>query len=284
MRAWVDSCRRRDDFPVQNVLVIELVTDADSRRVMCTVDPDDGGRIVSLAVDGRELFVNTADPMMRGCYPMVPFAGRVRDARLEFDGRTHPLRPNAPPHSIHGSVLDRTWTVSGHTESSVSLTVDLGPHWPFRGFAQHHIGMRPDGLDLELSVTAHDRMPAQVGWHPCFAKPSTTRLAFDHMLVRDAAGITTGSPRAADPMTALPGNVDDCFVGVSTPDGRLRLTVSGIDISLSSDCEHWVVYDQPVDSTCVEPQSGPPNEVNDHPHILEAGGSLARFLTIEWDS
>lgn len=259
--------------------MIELTTGADSRHVACTVDPHDGGRITSLVVDGRELFVNRRDPMMRGCYPMIPFAGRVRDARLDFDGRTHHLRPNAAPHSIHGTVFDRPWTVTGHTASSLLLTTDLGPHWPFRGFAQHHIGVRPDGLDLELSVTAYDRMPAQVGWHPCFVKPTATRLAFDHLLVRDAAGIATDTIQTSEPR-----NVDDCFFGVATKDRRLGLTVSGVDISLSSDCDHWVVYDQATDSTCVEPQSGPPNGVNDHPHILESGESMARFLTIEWNS
>ena len=259
--------------------MIELVADP---LVRCTVDPLDGGRIVSLLIDGREMFItDNPNPLLRGCYPMVPFAGRVRDARLEFDGRAHQLRRNAPPHSIHGTVFDRSWTVTGRTSSSLLLTVDLGPEWPFRGFAQHHIDLRADGLRLDLSVTAHERMPAQVGWHPCFVKPTATRLAFDHLLPRDASGIPTHTSVAV--VTDVV-DVDDCFVGVATRDQRLGLTVEGVDLNLSSDCDHWVVYDQPADCTCVEPQSAPPNGVNDQPHVLEPGESLGRFLTIEWDS
>ena len=37
-----------------------------------------------------------------------------------------------------------------------------------------------------------------------------------------------------------------------------RDTRSNIDAS----CDHWVVYSEPADSICVEPQSEPPDFVN----------------------
>jgi len=247
-------------------------------RATCDVDPDAGARIVSLSVDGRELLVTDGpDPLARGCYPMAPYAGRVRDAQLLFEGRRHHLRRNAQPHSIHGTVFDRRWTVDSTGPTSLVMSTDLGPHWPFAGTVTQRFTLHPDHLALELELRADERMPAQVGWHPCFVKPTAAHLRFEHMIERDERGIAT-----ADRVRHEPVDVDDCFEDVSTPDGRLGLSVNGVDVSLSSDCRHWVVYDRPTHSTCVEPQSGPPNGVNACPDIVEAGGSLRRFLTIAW--
>jgi aldose 1-epimerase len=117
-------------------------------------------------------------------------------------------------------------------------------------------------------------MPAQVGWHPWFLKPSHTSLIFESMLQRDGHGIATTFRKRTDAV-----NVDDCFINPLAP---LSLTVNEVKLVLSSDCSHWVVYDQPIHATCIEPQSGAPNEINDSPVILAPGESLARWFTIAW--
>lgn len=247
-------------------------------RATCDIDPVNGGRITSLVVDHHELlFTDSAEPLLRGCYPMAPYAGRVRDAVVHVDGRSHPLRRNADPHSIHGTVFDRAWRVTHQDRTSVAITIDLGPLWPFRGSVTQRISLHPDHIRLELELHAVDRMPAQVGWHPCFVKPTSTDLRFRHMLERDRHGIATATRVKRDPV-----DVDDCFEGVATADGLLRLTVAGVGITLASDCSHWVVYDRPTHTTCVEPQSGPPDGVNFCPEFVNAGGSIHRFLTIGW--
>lgn len=247
-------------------------------RATCDIDPENGGRIVSISVDGRELLVVDGDePLLRGCYPMAPFAGRVRDAQLLVDRQIHHLRLNSPPHSIHGTVFDRGWVVDSALPDSVTLSTGLGPHWPFTGTITQQIKLHPNHLELELELHADERMPAQVGWHPCFVKPTVTSMRFAHMLVRDEHGIATTQRVEHDPV-----DVDDCFEDLITPDGRIGLTVNGVEIALTSDCRHWVVYDRPAHVTCIEPQSGPPNGVNSCPDFIEAGGSLRRFLTIAW--
>ncbi len=77
-----------------------------------TIDATAGGRFASLAVDGHELLLTDgAGPIWWGCYPMAPFAGRIRDGWLTFEGREYQLERNLPPHAIHGTVLDRSWRV-----------------------------------------------------------------------------------------------------------------------------------------------------------------------------
>jgi galactose mutarotase-like enzyme len=41
------------------------------------------------------------------------------------------------------------------------------------------------------------------------------------------------------------------------------------------------MYDIPLNATCVEPQSGPPNGVNDSPLVLDPNTSLTKNFTIE---
>src|SRR5690606_34548827 len=104
--------------------------------------------------------------------------------------------------------------------------------------------------------------PVTIGWHPWFVKPVTDRLEFEAMYRRGADGLPTGE--LVDP---TPRPWDDCFV---RPRGPLRLHYAdpsgGADqalvVTIASDCDHWVVYDEPVHATCVEPQSGPPDAAN----------------------
>jgi aldose 1-epimerase len=133
---------------------------------------------------------------------------------------------------------------------------------------------------MSLTVEADEDMPAMVGWHPWFRKPERSPVGLVSMLRRDRAGIATNEcvHRPAGP-------IDDCFVGrfdgrTNDVDELLTFRVANVDLDLSSDCTHWVLYDEPSHATCVEPQSGPPNQVNDAPVVLVAGESMTRWFRI----
>ncbi len=132
-------------------------------------------------------------------------------------------------------------------------------------------------------------MPAAVGWHPWFprrlagtagrpAAPSAPAiLGFDaaRMLVRDSEGIPSGA--LVEP---TPRPWDDCFTGLrSAP----TLTWPGVlALELTSSCDFWVVYDEPPDTICVEPQSAPPDFVHHDPLIVEPGRPLRATMTWRW--
>ena len=206
---------------------------------------------------------------------MVPYAGRVRSGVVRFNNIDYQLPLSLPPHAAHGTVFAQSWNVVDVTASSIELFTNLDSQWPFGGSVSQRIELQNDLVRLELSVTAGDHaMPAQVGWHPWFCKPSRMSLIFESMLQRDEHGITTTIHERTDAV-----NVDDCFINPTAP---LSLTVNGVDLVLSSDCSHWVVYDKPSHSTCVEPQSGAPNAINDSPVILGPRESLTRWFDIAW--
>jgi aldose 1-epimerase len=96
------------------------------------------------------------------------------------------------------------------------------------------------------------------------------------MYERDAEHMPSG--RIVEPR---PGPWDDCFVNTAP----VGLRFPGFDVTVTSDCDHWVVFDEPRDATCVEPQSGPPDAFNlaePGPAVLEPGGEHVRTMTIEW--
>lgn len=225
------------------------------------VDPVMGGRLASLVVGGHELLVTEGDgPIYWGCYPMVPFAGRVRDGRFRFAGRRHQLPLTMPPNAIHGTVLDRPWHVMTRSDQHVELVTDLGPDWPFQGEVVQTVALVAGGLEASLELRAAEPMPVVLGWHPWFRRTiDGTAAALDFearsQYLRGQDGLPTG---ATVPPTPRPW--DDAFTDLVMPP---RLTWPGIArLELRSDAPFWVVFDERPDAICVEPQTGPPDAFN----------------------
>jgi len=226
-----------------------------------TVDPSAGGRIASLVLRGREVLVTDgASPLWWGCYPMVPFAGRIRDGRFLFRGRAYHVPLTMPPNAIHGTVFDRAWQVTFRGEDRVELESELGPDWPFRGRVTQAIVLVPGGLEATLTVEATDAMPVVLGWHPWFRREVdgiAAELDFEAhaMYARDSSGLPTG---ATIPPTPRPW--DDAFTDIVIPP---RLTWPGVlRLDLRSTAPFWVVFDERDAAICVEPQTAPPDAFN----------------------
>jgi aldose 1-epimerase len=254
--------------------------------VRLVVSARDGGRITSLVVGGDELIVTEGyGPIRWGCYPMVPFPGRIRDGRFTFQGREVRLPINLPPHAIHGTVFERAWTVAGPDR----LVIDLGPDWPFAGRVEQTFDLRPDGLRVALTLEADEPMPGAVGWHPWFRRvlsgtagrpiapsaPAELRFEADRMYLRGDDGLPTGALTEPGPPPW-----DDCFIGVHAPPrvewpGRLALEVR-------SSADHWVVYDESLDGICVEPQTAPPDFPTIAPRTVEPGTPLRATMDWAW--
>jgi aldose 1-epimerase len=253
------------------------------RRGAIEVDlaPEAGGRIAQIRVDGIEQLIGPDDgwPAMIawGCYPMVPWAGRVRDGLFRFEGRDWQLPRNLGEHAIHGVGFAMPWQVESIDEVSAHLSLALPEDagWPFGGVARQHIAIIGNEVRMALSVQAGQRpMPAEIGWHPWFRKPDRLEFMPSRMYPRDAEGI------AILPLVPpAPGPWDDCFLH----EGDIALHREGRALRLSSGCTHWVVYDGTAHATCVEPQSGPPDAFNLAQRILQPGEELEVSLALAFD-
>ena len=248
--------------------------------VRAIVLPDAGGRLGSVVVAGHELLVNDNrdDPVRWGCYPMAPWAGRIRLGRFAFGGRQHQLPLGAPPHALHGVALDRPWRVDGAT----TISIDLDERWPYPGRVRQEFALDEEGLDVTMTLEAGEPMPATIGWHPWFRRvlvpgdpPVALRFVADEMLVRHEDGVPTGE---RTPPT--PGPWDDAFTGVR--DGPVLEWPGRLRLELTSSCAWWVVYSMPEHAVCVEPQSGPPDALNQAPEIVRPGQPLSHTMRWRW--
>ena len=249
------------------------------------VQPDNGGRISSFTVDGLELLRTPDDDpggMHWGSFVMAPWAGRTRRARFVFDGVEHELPINAGAHAIHGTVRDRVWTVVDSGTGHARLTCDFGPNWPFPGWVEHTITLHADHVDLELTMhAANGRMPAVGGWHPWWRRqltagaPARLGLPAGAMYVRDEEGIAV-SQLVPPP----PGPWDDCFTDLSGP--PVLTWSDALELVIGSDCPCVVVYDEPAEAICVEPQSAPPDALNADPAIAEPGQPVVVHSSWRW--
>lgn len=258
----------------------ELFTIANGPLVV-TVAPFAGGRIAQIIHRGEPLLVEygpeTSAMIAWGSYPMVPWAGRVRDGRFDFQGNSYELPLNLGEHAIHGVGFAFPWRVDRHEENLIELSLALpnDERWPFGGEARQCIEAGSGCLKMKLSVRATERaMPAVIGWHPWFLKPERLDFTPRKIYPRDGRGIAV-TP-CVDP---TPGPWDDCFIN----NDPVRLHYAGQSVRLLSDCSHWVVYDETTYATCVEPQSGPADSFNIEPTVLQPGEALERNFLIEWE-
>lgn len=246
------------------------------------VDAERGGRIASLEVAGHELLVPAGDrqPLRWGCYPMVPWAGRVRHGRFEHRGAIHLLPRNLPPHSAHGVGFTAPWTLIDETE----IELELGPPWPFAGRVTQRFDLDGTGLTVTMTVTAAESMPLVMGWHPWFRRrldgpggPVEAELAFGPAMMYelDDEAIPTG-----ELVSPPPGPWDNCFVSL-----HRQPTISWpgvVDLELTSSCDHWVVFTEPEHALCVEPQTDAPDAFNRSPEVVEAGGQRRAWVRFGW--
>lgn len=280
-RAW-DTLRRGD---------VEVVVDA-----------GDGARLRSVRLGGHELLHTTpqrsdggVDPLSYGSFVMAPWAGRIRDAHARFGDRSLTFTPDEDGHGLHGLVLDRPWDTVGPGIHEVHLpAADRTPATPPTSATSMALGwfepltirqelqLRDDGLELRLTATPAAPTPVTLGWHPWFVRrfddaDATVSLPDGaRMLAKDPAGITTD--RRVPPS---PGPWDDTFVDLDGPivvawGDRLRLEIS-------HDGPAAVVFTGRSHAICVEPQSGPPNEVNGPaPRVVTPQQPLTMISSWRW--
>lgn len=223
------------------------------------VAPDSGGRVAAISHRGVELLIgpehsSAIDPFAWGCYPMVPWCGRIAHGRFRWNDQDIRLELNAGEHAMHGTVLDVPWQVENASENHIEMSCSLARHgWPFEGQVVHVVRVGNGHVSLALEVQAGETMPLQVGWHPWFMKPQSFFTTFKSMYERAEDYSTTSHLIAPSEQPW-----DDCFI-----DGEVKpFRIGDVTVRLSSTCDHWVIYDQPTHATCIEPQSGPPNGVN----------------------
>jgi galactose mutarotase-like enzyme len=175
-----------------------------------------------------------------------------------------------PPRLIHGTVRGVAWSrIDDRT-----IEAPLGPQWEWAGRVRQTFDLHPDHLAVTATLeTDGEPFDAALGWHPWFTKPASVDLDAETMLERGPGHLPTGR-RVPRP----PGPRDDCFAGIRWP---IRLTwANGVEADVEADgCDYAVLYDEQAGTTCVEPQTSPPNATLGHVTVTQP---LRAAMRIRW--
>lgn len=154
--------------------------------VELVVLPEVGGRLHRLRAFGidvlrtpDDLTEHIRDPFFWGGYPMLPWCGRVASGLTRVDSKLVDLPANnAEGWAIHGQAYAAPWQVIGN---STLRFKGGGEGWPWSYEAGMSFSVEGAALtvDMSLTNTSDEPMPAGIGLHPWFAGPPLLRIPAD---------------------------------------------------------------------------------------------------------
>ena len=134
-----------------------------------------------------------SSPLEAACFPLVPFANRIRGGSFVCDGRTVTLPANmaGDKSPIHGQGWQSPWSVESRSESGAVLSFHHeADAWPWDYRAVETIVLSEEGLSLTLECEnlSPEPMPCGLGFHPYWPCDGATRLrtAVTHAWTIDA--------------------------------------------------------------------------------------------------
>jgi aldose 1-epimerase len=235
--------------------------------------------------DGASLL--RGDPHGMASFPLVPFASRIRNGCLQFEGRAHRLRREllVDRHALHGNAWRGAWAVEAHAERFARLSFESdGAGWPAPFRAVQQFELSAEGLTQTLSVENRGcgRMPLGLGVHPYLPRPPGTQLktCVQQMCEVDAELLPTGRWLRPPALEALRrgADVDALLLDNSFCGWSRRAEVAWADerrlmIHAEPPLELLAIFaPRGAPYFCVEPVSNAPDWIN-RPD-LNAGGAV----------
>ena len=206
---------------------------------------------------------------LSGCYPLIPFSNRVAQAKLVWNGTSHPLVKNfvGEEHSIHGIGWQRAWEVLEHTDNFCMLSFEHsgGAAWPFAFDASQTFRFHGSALEMTMSITNQSAQasPVGLGWHPYFIKRAASRIAFEASGMWQMSGEKL--PTHLQPSKGITQDcaglaIDNCFEGWN---GQVALRDEAMHVAIHSDMRRLVVFtNHEKDFVAIEPVSHANNAMN----------------------
>lgn len=247
-----------------------------------------------------------------GIYPLLPYWGRISQARLQHAGQVFALapHPDALPHTLHGTAHQARWSVQAHTGDKLVLGLRQPPdaHWPWPYEAELVYTLWRHALHVAIALTnsGTEPMPAGIGLHPYLARHGDMALRFTAPRcwppTADYLATVESDTPAADDFSRGRRLDDAAFTrfysgwngvaDITAPDGGLP-GLPSLRITASPSLDHLVLHQPPAAPyVCLEPASHTSDAFNlaadDVPgtgtHVLAPGERLSGWVAFDTHS
>jgi aldose 1-epimerase len=244
------------------------------------IAPELGGAVTRFDFDGKPVMrpapEGVASPLDCCSFPLVPYANRIENGLLKFEGRQYrlPLNFGDHPHALHGHGWQTAWRVETVSKDHATIAFDHAPDaWPWAYSAEQEFALADDGARMKLTIRSRDDkpMPFSLGFHPYFPRTAGSKLTakVSGMWKADSTMLPT---EPGTPLVDLPGGVviseapfvDNCFSGWRPP-AVIEQPELGLVITLqaSAQCPFFHVFiPTGTDYFCAEPTTAMPNAFN----------------------
>ena len=250
----------------------EVVTLADG-PVQVDLLPSVGARLHRLRAFGHDLLhspeeldLHRREPLRWGGYVMAPWCNRIAAHPITVLGRLVDLPANFTDRTaIHGQVFATAWDRVG---DGLFRVEGGGDGWPWRYECTFEVAIQDTVVRLELGLTNRDTspMPAGVGLHPWFRRPSGLRINASEVI---RSNLDPGaSPEAVSgdhdrrSLGQMPEDFDATWCGPGEPAVELAWREQAVMAALRARADGgvWIAAASPaaVDAMAVEPQTHAP--------------------------
>jgi aldose 1-epimerase len=237
--------------------------------------PEVGARLHRLRAFGRDLLLTPDDPATHlddpffwGAYVMAPWCNRIEARPTPIGDHVLDLASNFPDGSaIHGQVYERPWDRLPDGSFAISGGGDGWP-WTYEMWMRVAIHGATLRIDLRLTNTAPDPMPAGVGIHPWFLRPLQVAIHADGFYADNLA--TEALPRPVEgpfdlrTMGPMADDLDGTWAGVTEPPVELRWDDPGLRMTMRTNPPApYIVAASPgrIGAVAVEPETHAPQAV-----------------------
>jgi aldose 1-epimerase len=212
---------------------------------------------------------------------MAPWAGRIKNNEVVFNGKHFPQEINFQEWAIHGTVAFEEGKVQNQTSTSVEIIHETNDLWPIKMEIVQKWFITHNFVKCQVLVSSSSgEFPAEIGWHPWFkrqlkkGKPARFGIEAISQYKKDGKLITLNETK---PIGIPP--FDDTF---DVPSGKGFIEwPDALRVDFLSDVDTFVIFDEPKDFFCIEPQTGPPDAINQPRHIVSPGKPLE--ASVKWE-
>lgn len=239
-----------------------------NQHIKMVVYPHDGCRIRSLKAFDIEVLREWDDSkraFQYGCFPMVPWVGRIENGQFIHNDIKYQLPQNKKPHAMHGIACMHYWEVLYSCQTRALFKLNLDKPWPFNGMVLQEFKLINSQVIMTLSIIAEkDNFPASAGWHPWFKKqlgvnlPDQLSVSFDASWQEEPGNNEVPTGNRIPPQI---GPWDDTF-GFQSGANASLFWGDTLQLDIESNGNYLTVFDKQPDATCINTTTDRPNGLN----------------------